>query len=105
MWHDHARLVNRMLVPAGVLLILGTLSGVTGYLLMPDPETLSLPAALFAGGGLVLAVASGVEAVRALVAYQRWLGGRDEACQRCGGPVVAPYLALLPYRCVRDRSH
>ncbi|WP_290631396.1 hypothetical protein, partial [Aquisalimonas sp.] len=77
MWHDHSRLVNRMLAPAGILLILGTVLGVTGYLLMPDPETLSLPAVLFSGAGFVLAVASAVEAVRALLTYRRWLGGRE----------------------------
>lgn len=103
--NEHARLVNRMLAPAGALLILGTLLGVAGYLLMPDPETLALPAVVLSGAGLVLAVASGVEAVRALLAYWRWTRGTDAPCPRCGAPVVAPCLALLPFRCAADRHH
>jgi len=105
MANEHARLINRLLMPAGVLLIAGTVFGVGGYVLMPDANTLSLPSATLASVGMVCALASGVEAVRALLAYWRWLSGRGEACRECGAPVVAPCLALFPFRCIQNRRH
>lgn len=99
------RLISRMLAPAAMLLLAGTLLVSVGYLLAPGEGVVAPAAIAVSSVGMITAIASAVEAVRAFIACQQWWRGRGEVCPECGAPVVAPLLAVLPFRCLADKGH